>query len=668
MSLGFGEAVGGFGERRLVDALSGFDGGDAECRREVGLSGSGRSEEVDGFASPDEVELGQGGDSLAVERGLECEVEAFDRLDGEELRGSQRDVYPSCFAQGAIFAQDGVDGFDGSGLALLEAPQRGSERFERPGHFQSDQGGADAVDEFGHRAAPCRSRRRRAGVASARGRVRPPRPGPKCGKENSCLRLRPRHRTRNQILTFLIEIAELFGTLPTVFMENTMTLRALASASLVLLCAVAPAISETVTIDLWSRADRSGPLRAGNIVAAADQLNRMFEAAGSETRVEVNLIETNAKGFDADALDLLKAHSVGDAPDIAVAAHEWIGSFVEAGFAANLEEHIEASPWFYADIIPELWSSVMYKGERYGIPQDSEIRMFFLNNDILRAGGKSEDFIAGLPAAVDAGEFTMFDFCDLAAEMVDAGAAKVGWVHRPNVGPDFQMAMASFGIDVYNEDEAKLQITKSGLEDYYGWLKYCVDNGSLPADMTSYSWDSTHAAFRGGDALSKFHGIWNVGAQLEAFGLTGPEEYFDKLTWIHAPAGEKGGEPKNLSHPIVYIVGDTENKELAATLVGMASLPVPNTAHAVGTNHTPITFGQVSMPEFQENGWALVAGTPLLSRAEFMPNHAKIGQYNAITYTGVQAVETGEMSPQDAAEMVIEELEIELGDDVIILD
>ena len=160
LAFGFGEAVGEFGERRLVDAFSGFGGGDAESGREVGLSGSGRSEEVDGFASPDEVELGQRGDSLPVEGGLECEVEAFDRLDGEELRGSQRDVYSSCFAQGAILAEEGVDGFDGCGLALLEAPQRGSERFERPGHFQSDQGGADAVDKFGHRAAPCRSRRR----------------------------------------------------------------------------------------------------------------------------------------------------------------------------------------------------------------------------------------------------------------------------------------------------------------------------------------------------------------------------------------------------------------------------------------------------------------------------------------------------------------------------
>ncbi|MHA3915395.1 ABC transporter substrate-binding protein [Halovulum sp. GXIMD14793] len=432
--------------------------------------------------------------------------------------------------------------------------------------------------------------------------------------------------------------------------------------------AAQPVLAEEVILDLWSRADRSGPLRAGNIVSTADQLNRYFEAAGSDTRVSINLIETNAKGFDADALELLKAHSVGETPDIVVAAHEWIGSFVEAGLAANLEDHIAANEAMYADMIPALWNSVKYKGERYGIPQDSEVRMFFANNDILRAMGKDEAFIASLPEKVNTGEFTMYDWCDLAAEAVESGAAKYGWVHRPNVGPDFQMAMASFGIDIYNDDEAKLQITKSGLTEYYTWLKHCVDNGSLPADMTTWSWDSTHAAFRSGEALGKFHGIWNVGAQLEAFGLEGKDDYFKKLTWINAPAGEKGGEPKNLSHPIVYIVGDTEHKDLAALLVAMASQHVPNTAHAVGTNHTPINYGQTAMPEFQEKGWALIAGTPMLKYAEFMPNHAKIGQYNAITYTGVQAVETGEMTPEEAAEMVIEELEVELGDDVIITD
>lgn len=428
--------------------------------------------------------------------------------------------------------------------------------------------------------------------------------------------------------------------------------------------------AEEVTVTLWSRADRSGPLRAGNIVEAAQVLNRKFEAAGSPTRVRVELIETNHAGFDADALDLLRAHSVGETPDIAVAAHEWIGAFVEADMIVNLEEHIANHDWYYADMIPILWESVKYKGQRYGIPQDSEIRMFFLNNDKLRAMGKSEEFIASLPEEVNAGRFTMADLCDLAAEAVSSGVARYGIVHRPNVGPDFQMAMASFGIDQYNEDEAKLQITESGLLDFYSWLHDCVEKGAIPADNTTWSWDTVHAAFRGEEALSKFHGIWNVGPQLEAFGMsdTDAEAYFDKITWINAPAGEEGGRPANLSHPIVYVIGNTPNADIAATLVAMASLPVPNTRHAVGTNHTPITHGQVAMPEFIEKGWALIAGTPLLEYAEFMPNHARIGQYNAIVFQGIQAVETGEMSPEEATRFVIEELEIELGDGVIITE
>lgn len=432
----------------------------------------------------------------------------------------------------------------------------------------------------------------------------------------------------------------------------------------------APAFAEDITIKLWSRADRSGPLRAGNIVDAAKIVNNMLAASGSEDRVTVELIETNAAGFDADALDLLKAHSVGDTPDIAVAAHEWIGAFVEAGFAANLEEHIAANADLYADIIPQLWDSVKFKGERYGIPQDSEVRMFFINNDMLRKAGKSEDFIAGLPAQVNSGEFTMADMCDLAAEVKNSGAAEVGLLHRPNTGPDFQMAMASFGIDIYNDDEAKLQVTKSGLLDYYTWLHECVEKGAIPADITTWSWDSVHAAFRGEKAFSKFHGIWNLGAQLEAFGMspTDKDAYFRKISWINAPAGKKGGTPKNLSHPIIYVVGDTPNKDMAALLVAIASQPVPNTRHAVTTNHTPINYGQAAMPDFVEKGWGLVAGVPLLKFAEFMPNHTKIGQYNGITYQGVQAVETGEMSPEEAVEFVIEELETELGDDVIILD
>ena len=169
-------------------------------------------------------------------------------------------------------------------------------------------------------------------------------------------------------------------------------------------------------------------------------------AASAPTRVKVDVHENNARGFDADALDLLKAFAADRGPDIYVAAHEWIGTFVEAGYAMNLEEHIAANPEYYHDIIPELWESVKYKGERFGVPQDSEVRMFFYNKNMLRAIGKSDEFIEGLPARVESGEFTIYDLTDLAKEVLDGGAAKYGLVHPDEVISPYDLTLNTMPV------------------------------------------------------------------------------------------------------------------------------------------------------------------------------------------------------------------------------
>jgi inositol-phosphate transport system substrate-binding protein len=437
----------------------------------------------------------------------------------------------------------------------------------------------------------------------------------------------------------------------------------------VLFCAtVASAMAEDVVIKVWSRADRSGPLRAGNLVAAGDTLNKMLTAAGADKRVKIELNETNAKGYDDDALDLLKAFAVDKGPDIFVLAHEWTGAFAEAGYALNLEDHIGKNPELYGDIIVPLWQSVSYKGARYGVPQDSEVRMFFLNNDKLRKLGKTDKEIAALPAKVDAGEFTAYDLCDLAGQAVQKGVVKYGILHRPNAGPDFQMMMESFGLEPYDKAAAKLQASKAALKEFFTWVKYCTDKKAFSAANTAMSWDAIEqASFAGEEALVFFHGVWRVTDQMKAWNLKGKEDYQRKITWLNAPAGKKGGKPSNLSHPIAYAVSaKSKNKDLAAYIVALASQPVPNMRHAVSTNHTPINYGEQSMPEVAEKGWALVAATPMLKYASFMPNHPKIGQYNAIIFKGIQGVETGRLTAQAAADFVSGELGNELGKDVVI--
>lgn len=58
--------------------------------------------------------------------------------------------------------------------------------------------------------------------------------------------------------------------------------------------------------------------------------------------------------------------------------------------------------------------------------------------------------------------------------------------------------------------------------------------------------------------------------------------------------------------------------------------------------------------------------TYMLDYSTFQPLHPSLGQYADILFRTLQAVEFGQLPPDDAAEIMAEELQRELGDDVII--
>jgi inositol-phosphate transport system substrate-binding protein len=459
-------------------------------------------------------------------------------------------------------------------------------------------------------------------------------------------------------------------------MGSLRTLTTLALSALLVLPSLAPdrpAFAEEITLKMWTRADRSGPLRAGNIVAATAPVNVLLAAAGADKTVKVEVFENPATGFDQDALDLLKAFSIDQGPDLYVAAHEWVGEFAQSGYAMNLEAFVAANPWAFADVIPALWESTRHQGQIHAIPQDSEIRMFFYNKDMLRKIGKDEAFIEGLPALVEQGEFTMADLAALAKEVVDQGAAEIGMIHRPNAGPDYLMTFAAFGARFMDEATGQLLLPRAEMQAGLAWYDWNARNGVTPENNTAMSWDEIQAAFKQEKAFIFHQGVWalpewQLGDAKGAVWPTDKEGYFRKIGWLHAPAPAKGGQPANLSHPIVYVVNpNSAHADLAALLVAFASLPHYNTQHAVGSAHTGITNGQLSMPAYQE-AWYLQAATPMLARASFIPNHPEFGRYNGILFKALQGVETGRLSPEEAVDFLEDELTNELGDAVKVVD
>src|SRR5262249_41125580 len=84
------------------------------------LARSRWAEEVDYLVAPDKIELGKSENAISVERRLEREVEARERLDGGEFGHPQRHLHAAVLAQRQFLGEQSVDDLQRTGFAALE--------------------------------------------------------------------------------------------------------------------------------------------------------------------------------------------------------------------------------------------------------------------------------------------------------------------------------------------------------------------------------------------------------------------------------------------------------------------------------------------------------------------------------------------------------------------
>jgi inositol-phosphate transport system substrate-binding protein len=124
------------------------------------------------------------------------------------------------------------------------------------------------------------------------------------------------------------------------------------------------------------------------------------------------------------------------------------------------------------------------------------------------------------------------------------------------------------------------------------------------------------------------------------------------------------GEAITLTHPLSYLISSSsENPDVAMALIAAVTTPEANNRHAIDSFHLGILNAQVDSEEYQNN--------QLLSQAHYMleyttalPNDPGWNAWSSAYYTGIQAVETGDATPEEAVEMVINQLTNELGDQI----
>jgi inositol-phosphate transport system substrate-binding protein len=438
---------------------------------------------------------------------------------------------------------------------------------------------------------------------------------------------------------------------------------ALAVGSAALLASAPALAANTVKLELWSRQDPSGPLRPGNILKAAERLNKELEAEGSDKRVEVVVRESPAKGFDDDALQLLKVFGIGQGPDMFIAAHEWVCAFHDEGFALKLDDYIAKYPKLFGTIFPSLWQSAKCPDGTFGVPQDAEARMFFYNKKLLRKAGYDDAFIEAMPDRVLKGDLTLDELIDIAKKVVDKAGIKYGILHRPNKGPDYIMIFQAYG-NSFVDDKGKLLLERAKLAKAFGWFERGVKEGVIPANNTAMEFDALRKEFYTGNAAFWMYGIWDLGSvAFPTYGLPKDEKaFFADWGWIADPAPEKGGSASSLTHPIIYVVAaDAADPELAARILGLASSADLNTDHAVSTTHIGIRPEQLEDKRYAD-AWPLARATELIKITKFLPNNSQFGALNGIIFSALQGVETGRLTADAAADFVIDEASSSLKD------
>ena len=432
-----------------------------------------------------------------------------------------------------------------------------------------------------------------------------------------------------------------------------------------------PAAPKEVTLVAWTIGpDEPSYYRRDNLIDAAERLNADFALAGAPLTIKLEATFDTGDWGDYKSKFMMAAEA-HEAPDIICSGHEDAAPWSDAGFIIPLDDYIQKY-WdsTYQDIIPALWPACSYKGVKWAIPQDTEARPMYFSKPLLKELGWSDADIEALPKKIEAGEFTLYDLLEVAKEAQDKGVVEPGhgyWT-RPKKGGDFYAVYFAFGGEMQDPATGKLVLVKDA---YLKHLKFHYDTvftyKTTPEGFIGTDWSVWHETVSAADKVLFWNGgTWHWAEWTQKY-LDGNEQHlWDNVGFALFPAGEPGLPPVELSHPLVYMISaDCKEPELAFRVLTEATSADLNSRHAVNSGHLAILLSQAGHPKYAESKF-LQQTAYMVKYAVFQPNHPLFGTYDTILWTGLSAVMAGEVTPEEALDIVVGDLQTELGDEVII--
>ena len=181
----------------------------------------------------------------------------------------------------------------------------------------------------------------------------------------------------------------------------------------------------------------------------------------------------------------------------------------------------------------------------------------------MKAIGYSDADLDALPAKIAAGTYTLANVLDDAKKMQDEGVVKPGYgfYPRPNNGPDYWQFYRSFGGEMDDPKSGKLVFDKAAMAQVLPVLRRCRFRRCHAQESHRHTVDQWFTEVATGKAGIWHGGTWNYARYV---GQEGLKNFFETVQFSLIPVGDKSGKANTLTHPIVYLLTNIDDKNKLA--------------------------------------------------------------------------------------------------------
>jgi multiple sugar transport system substrate-binding protein len=298
-----------------------------------------------------------------------------------------------------------------------------------------------------------------------------------------------------------------------------------------------PAPAGPVTITFWHGYNEvETEMLDGTVIPA-------FEAAHPDITVEALNVP-----YDEFRRKLLTAIAGGTAPDLIRADIAWVPEFADMGALARLDEVMPDFEDFAASVFPGPLSTNYLDGSYYGLPLDTNTRVFVYNEDMFEAAG-----VSGPPETIE-------EFLDICERISALGEGKYCFADGGTYAWAMNPWIWSFGGDVTDPDITTASGYYNGPQTLaaYEFLRDLMERGYLHPGQIAGGLD-TWGLFGRGEVAMILEGPWFPPSFAGMF----PDMHYGMALM---PAGE-GGPISVVGGEDIVIFQQSQHKEAAAEFI-----------------------------------------------------------------------------------------------------